>query len=93
VGLRKLLTRQPADPLKRLAELGREIATPTPTREKAQPTREAIAAPTHAARLAPKAIPLSTAAREERDVPDARNFAVWKRQQSPGIVGLFDRKF
>jgi hypothetical protein len=40
-----------------------------------------------------KATPAGSVQLERREPPDARNFGVWKRQQSPGIEGLLERKF
>jgi hypothetical protein len=108
MGLRRLLTRQPAagrpiEPLARLAELGRAedpheregdrlSSRATPTRLVAQPTREALAAP-----LSPVGVEKKSArilGRQQKGEPlDPRSWAAWKRQQSSGIEGLFDRKF
>jgi hypothetical protein len=65
----------------------------SPTRQFPGPARESDVAPTYGALVDKTCVPFSTAAREKGGVPDARNFAVWKRQQSPGIEGLLDRKF
>lgn len=84
------------DPLERLAELGREVGATHPARPFAEPAKRDAAGPSCVVPVGEMAVRSSGAARKKRDVPevpDARNIAVWKRQQSPGIAGLFDRKF
>ena len=96
MGLRSLLNRQqrPAEPLARLAELGRAEDPPTspltPTQPKAHPTREAIAAPispvgltkkarSNQQRVAVSACPKSVQEIEKRGPLDPR---AWRSQKS-----------
>jgi hypothetical protein len=61
VGLRRLLTRQPAkaeDPVERLAELGREQADHHPTRPFAEPATQDAAAPIPAVAVEKKERPV-----------------------------------
>jgi hypothetical protein len=92
VGFKRFLSRGESaetdaeDPLERLAELGRETGSPAAGGYSGAPFAQL-------ATLDEAAEKKSARQQEKRERPDARNFAVWKRQQSPGIAGLFDRRF
>ena len=95
MGLRRLLSRQPAEhPLERVVELGRTegpLAAPTPVRPFADEATRDVAAPISVTPVVKKAAVVVMG--EKSGPADGRNFDVWRRGQSNSIVGLFDRRF
>ena len=98
MGFRRFLIREMvSEPLTRLAELRRTEAPPSsradPTPPNAPLARETMAAPLSLVSIDKKPARTLSQEQQKKEPPDPRNFAVWKRQQSPGVAGLFDRKF
>jgi hypothetical protein len=83
VGLRKLLSRQPAeDPLERLAELGRETAHHPTTRHFPRPARESDAAPVRVASVDEKVGDCSVVKAKRGEPPRSRSGYRWLSQRS-----------
>jgi hypothetical protein len=85
MGLRRLLTRQPAeDPLERLAELGRETRSAAdPTRPNVRLNAHADAAPISLASVEKKVIDVfAVKAKKAVDPPRSRSGYVWVSQAS-----------
>jgi hypothetical protein len=84
MGLRKLLTRQPAeDPLERLAELGRKVGATHPSRPFADATTQSEAAPKRGPSVDERVERSFVAESKERVEPSrSRSGYVWVSQAS-----------